>query len=296
LNRESGGIEGLLRNSGPVDEPSFQYEIAQFFEQNRLWRQAAQHTLRTLSYSPNEPVVQNFLANVYLHSGQPERALNVIKTIRASRTAATTPPEVAVETIRTEAAAYFAKNDFAAAEKLLKDAVIRYPEQNGSYDGLASFYSTRADILRLEGKAAEADASLSNSLRVIEQQVQQQPQSPAAHFNLGNRCVALKNFDCAVRAFTRVLELDPKNRAALINRAIVNLQASRLDAAQADYEKLLDITRTEFRVYYGLAEIAYQKKNWSAARGHYEKYLEYAPPDSAESKFVQSRLAELKKK
>jgi tetratricopeptide (TPR) repeat protein len=296
LKFESGGFEGLLRNNGPVDEPAFRFEMAQFFAQNRLWRQAAQFTLRTLSYTPNEPVVQNFLANVYLHSGQPERTLNVIKTIRTSRTGATTPPEVAVETIRTEAAAHFAQNDFTTAEKLLKDAVIRYPEQNGSFEGLSSFYGTRSEVLRREGKTAEADASLSNSLRVIEQQVEQQPQNPAAHFNLGNRCLAVKNFDCAVRAFTRVLELDPQNKAALINRGIVNLQAGRLDTAQADYEKLLEITKTEFRVYFGLAEIAYRKKNWDAARQNYEKYLEYAPADSAESSFVRSRLAEVKKR
>ncbi|HMJ89008.1 MAG TPA: tetratricopeptide repeat protein, partial [Candidatus Acidoferrum sp.] len=275
LQLEPGGIEGLLNNSGPIDESSFRFEIAQFFSRNGLWRQAAQQALRAISYAPDDAVLQNGLAKIYLHSAQPDRALNVIKTIRASRSPATADPAMVVETIRAEAAAYFSKEDFAAAEKILKDAVTRYPEQNGSFEGLASFYSSRAEVLRQSGKQAEANVALTNALRISEQQVQQQPNNPAAYFNLGNSCIQLKLYSRAGEAFGRVLEFEPKNFAAALNRAISYFQGGKLDEAQQAYEKVLDATRTEFRVYYGLAEIAYQKKDWKAARGYYENYLKY---------------------
>jgi tetratricopeptide (TPR) repeat protein len=93
------------------------------------------------------------------------------------------------------------------------------------------------------------------------------------------------------------MELDPKNFAALLNRAIANLQSDRLDDAQRDYEKLLtSFTATSFRVYYGLATVAYKKGDWARARQHYKSYLMYAPANSDEAQEVKKRLTELKKK
>ncbi len=296
LKLQSGGVDGLLNHGGPVDEPSFRFEIAQYLAQNGLWRQASQNALRAISFAPDDVILQNALANIYLHSGQPDRTLAVVKQIRSGRTAATTPAPVAVDIVRTEAAAYFAKDDFATAEKLLKDAVIRYPEQDGGFQGLSALYLSRADNLRRGGKTTEADSALLSALRIAEQQVQQQPNSPGAHFNLGNLSMQFTNYDRAVKSFSRVIELDSKNMAALLNRGIAYLRAGKLDDAQRDYEMLLDRTRTEFRIYFGLAEIAYQKKDWRAARNYYLKYLDFAPADSAETKFVRERLAEVKKK
>ena len=174
--------------------------------------------------------------------------------------------------------------------------MIRYPEQEGGFEGLTALYISRADGLSRAGKRTEASAALASALRISEQQVQQQPNSPSAHFNMGNISMQFTNYDRAVQSFSRVVELDPKNMAALLNRGIASLRAGKLDEAQRDYETLLDRTRTEFRVYFGLAEIAYQKKDWRAARDYYLKYLEYAPAASGETKFVRDRLAEVKKK
>ena len=78
---------------------------------------------------------------------------------------------------------------------------------------------------------------------------------------------------------------------------MANLQSKKLDAAKQDYGDLLNrYTTTNYKVYYGLAEIAYQQKNWGKARDYYKEYLRYVPPQLPEVKAMRARFEEAKKK
>jgi tetratricopeptide (TPR) repeat protein len=94
------------------------------------------------------------------------------------------------------------------------------------------------------------------------------------------------------------LELQKENPGALLNRAISHLINKKLDLAKRDYDELLKrFTTTNYKVYYGLGEIAYQQKDWKAAKGYYKEYLTYAPASlTVERKIIQARLDEMKKK
>jgi len=82
-----------------------------------------------------------------------------------------------------------------------------------------------------------------------------------------------------------------------MNRAVVRLQSNKLDDAERDYQELLRQFTPNYRVYYGLGEIAYRKKNWRAAAAHYKDYLRYAQGAAEEEiDLIRTRLAELKKK
>jgi tetratricopeptide (TPR) repeat protein len=80
-----------------------------------------------------------------------------------------------------------------------------------------------------------------------------------------------------------------------MNRAIAQLQSDQLDAAQRDYEALQKLIPTQHRVYYGLGEIAFRRKDVPAAIKHYEAYLKHAPPDTGEeANRIVERLKQLK--
>jgi tetratricopeptide (TPR) repeat protein len=105
----------------------------------------------------------------------------------------------------------------------------------------------------------------------------------------------------AIEAFNKALKLDPNNGAAIQNRAILNLRAGHLDAAKEDYERLSSASPKSHQFLYGLAEIAYKKKDNDEAIRNYELYLKYAPTNvvgdaAAERKTVETRLKELKSK
>ncbi|MBI4658969.1 MAG: tetratricopeptide repeat protein [Verrucomicrobia bacterium] len=104
----------------------------------------------------------------------------------------------------------------------------------------------------------------------------------------------------AIRKLGRLLQLHPNDWNALRNRAIAHLHRDQLDDARRDYEKLQRQLPRYHVPYYGLAEIAYRRKDNPSAIRNYEYYLKYAPEDSTgadlakEKKMVRERLTELK--
>ena len=79
-----------------------------------------------------------------------------------------------------------------------------------------------------------------------------------------------------------------------MNRAICYFRAKQFDNAQRDYESLQKLNPTDFKIYYGLGEIAYNKEDTNAAVRNFQLYLTNSPPNNEEAKFVMARLKELK--
>jgi tetratricopeptide (TPR) repeat protein len=104
-----------------------------------------------------------------------------------------------------------------------------------------------------------------------------------------------KEYEAAIPLLDRALKIDPDNGYALINRAIANLHAGRLDDSRRDYDALSrKMVSIPHQVHYGLAEIAWRQKQAKPALKHYEDYLKVAPPDTAEHREVQQRIKRLK--
>ena len=122
-----------------------------------------------------------------------------------------------------------------------------------------------------------------------------EPNNVRALLDKGAICIQTKAYKDAVAPLDQALKLQPDNQIALMNRAIAQLQSDQLDAAQRDYVALQKLMPTQHRVYYGLGEIAFRRKDVPAAIKHYEAYLKYAAPDSGEeAKQIAERLKHLK--
>ena len=289
------GMEGLLNGCGPVAQPEFDMEFAQIFLQRELYRQAAQMVQRAIFFAPDNLLYQMALAGAELQGQRTDRALAQINRIRPLARAA--EPAMRIELDRIDAFAHYAQTNFAEAERILRGTVRNFPGEDASYNVLSQLYVTRAIELRGGGNDGAANVQLTNAIKVIDSQIAVQPQNPSAHFNRGNLLMFVYDHDRAIQEFTKVLELQKDNSAALLNRAICNLQSKKIPEAKSDYTELLTRhTTTSFQVYYGLGEIAYQQKDWKAAREHYQQYLRYAPPAAAEAQTIRKRLDEVKKK
>ena len=288
------GLDNLFNLCGPIDVPDFCMEFASLYVQSGLYREASHLIARALYYAPDEMIYLSARANVELLAGRPARALELVAPLRAR--AANAEPGLQIELERITAFAEYEQGNFSAAEKILGATVRKFPDQDYAYNVLSQLYVSQSLKLRAAGDA-QAGAPLTNALQVIAGQIKRQPQNPSARFNYGNLLMFVGDHAGSVAEFTAVIKLQKDNSAALLNRAIAQLQSKQYDAAGRDYRELLDrFTSTDFRVYYGLGEIAYQKQDWKAAKDHYAQYLKYAPAGSAEAQTIRQRLAEVKKK
>jgi tetratricopeptide (TPR) repeat protein len=128
----------------------------------------------------------------------------------------------------------------------------------------------------------------------MDQQLAISPTNLNTLVNKGVAYIRAGAFEQAIPLLTQVLAVQTNNYSALLNRAISYLRANKLEAAQRDYEVLQKAFPTTFQIYYGLAEIAWQRKDTNAAVRNYQLYLANAHANTAEAKLVSERLKELK--
>lgn len=303
-----GNVTYLFTVCGPVDEPSFLTELALTFTQNSLYRQAEQMYLRGLDYAPDDIALQLSLVNVRVLAQKAEAAIGALNEMRKQANWATTEMATRIEAARLEAMALMAKGDFAEAERLMKSLVKKNPETDATHYALSQLYTSYAEKLSDAGNVAASSAQRINALNAVEDLLKLQPTNAVAWFTCGNLAYFTGNHERAAQAFSQVLDLTGQNnKAALINRAMSNLRigmtvtnetarAAKLQLAKKDYHTYQLQFAPDYRVYFGLGEIAFAEKNWKVAREHYEEYLKAATSAKMEERqYVRDRLDELKK-
>jgi len=305
----------LLAVNGPIDDAGLCLRLGQSFASQSLFRQAALQFTRALQLQPDNVDARFSLADVLLAGQIPDKALEVAREIRARQSARPLNPTNLVELVRIEAMALFNKGETDAAEKLLIEARQQFPQNETLVDVLAQMYLTANRLTnalaaveeQLRLKPDNLDALLNKAYLCMRLEsyelasaaaaavLKKEPDNVRALLVKGAICIQTKAYQDAVAPLDQALKLQPDNQIALMNRAIARLQSDQLDAAQRDYEALQKLMPTQHRVYYGLGEIAFRRKDVPSAIKHYEAYLKYAPLDTGEeAKGIAERLKQLK--
>lgn len=277
-------IQAALSQNGPFDEPAFNQDIGVVFARGNNLRQAAQMFLRVLDLIPTNYPAQVALARTYIDLGMQEDALKMLTKIRNDHKSLSTTNQFQI--LYTEAMAHANKGDTNKAVQLLLSHERQNPNDPNLQMILSEFYF--------------AIGQYDNSQSRLEKVLQVAPNNAWALFRLGGLHMNFGRFTNAIPSFDKVLEGDPSNQAALLNRAISYLQIGDLDKSQRDYEMLESLMEEpSYKVHFGLAEIAYRRKENQEAVRQYELYLKHLPPEvsseNQERKLVEQRLAELKK-
>lgn len=96
------------------------------------------------------------------------------------------------------------------------------------------------------------------------------------YLDKGNRHLAQGQFDEAIAAYTRVIELDPEYAIAYSNRGEAYYSIGEYDEAIADYTKAIK-RDSEFWLAYYRRGLAYESKGeYEKAASDYEKVIEMA--------------------
>ena len=292
-----GQPEMFLRLSGPVDEPSNLAIYSRLFaERGGLYLQSALMLLRAGQLSAGAPEFELGAAQLMTEGRRPDLAEIVLAGLRK-----TAPkkflddPTTAVELIDVEAQAAYRLGEFPRAEKLLRDAIVRYPKENNPYATLLSFHIQNAMQALRRKETNTYSEQIAKGYQVVQSQLTAQPTNVNAWVNFGATFMRLDQHTNAIVPLTRALDLDKNNVTALMNRASSYLKLNQLNLSRQDLERIRTLLPdSPFQVFYGLGEIAMRSNQKKEALGYYEEYLKKAP-DSVEKDEIRERVKTLKK-
>lgn len=286
LGRVSPDNYGKYRNwnalttaNGPFDDISFCFEAGFQMAQNGYFRQSANQFERVRQLDPKNLIVRLQLAQIYLLNRLADRALEAIDA------PLTRPADYGLNENNSTginilaAAGHFQKDDVAAGIRLLETEVARHPDDN--------------DLLTATTQAFFNHGLYTNALRIIDHKLARTPDDHDWLFGRGYAFIQMGNYAESIKVMTRVLEIQTNDVSARFNRALASLQSDRLDAARADYQKLQAAYTNSYPVAYGLAEIAWRKKENVEALRNYRIYTANAPTNTPEYSTVRERLRQL---
>jgi tetratricopeptide (TPR) repeat protein len=274
----------VVGENGPFDEPNFCYEQGQVFVQGKLFKQAMQQFTRVTELDRTHLPVRLWLAQLYIMSRRPEEALQLVTEIRKNENIFRVDRTNVTELMFAEGSAHLANKNPAAAQLAVTKALNKFETDK---ELLPHLLDTASQMYLNFGY-------FSNALPIIDRQLQLAPENTRALVNKGFVCLQLHAYEEAIPPLTLVLKLQTNNYSALLNRAIAYLRVNQLDSARQDYQTLQKAAPSAYPVYYGLAEIAYLKKDTNAAIQNYELYLSNGSSNPEEIKLVNQRLAELR--
>jgi tetratricopeptide (TPR) repeat protein len=294
-------LEEALSENGPFDEPSFCYEQGRVFVGNSLFRQAAAQFDRVIALAPENLIARIWLSQLYVLSAMPKQALELLREVASQPELAEAARTNRAELLFVETAAHLAREDLRGAEAAVRTSLQRYPNDEGLLAIATQVFMKYGGYFdSLLGSGADTNVCISmkqgcysNALNAIEQELVLSPGNTNALVNKGFACLQVGAFEQAIAPLTKALVLDSTNYPAMLNRAIAYLRTDKLDAAQSDYEVLQKAFPTAFQINFGLAEIAWRRKDTNAAIRNYVLYRANAPTNTVEAQLVNERLREL---
>ncbi|CAF3939102.1 unnamed protein product, partial [Rotaria magnacalcarata] len=107
------------------------------------------------------------------------------------------------------------------------------------------------------------------------------PNNAFAHYNAGNILMFHGQFVEAITLFDRVLEINPRDEAALTNRAIAKVVLKQYSGARNDLEHALRISPLSAHIHIDLGQLLLTMNEPIEAEKHFTRALEIRPCDPA---------------
>ena len=271
-------LNQVLTECGPFDDPSCCYHLGLDLARGGMLRQAGQQLERIRELVPSDVSVRLMLGDLFTTCAAPDLTLKIVAEIQADPELRPLGLTNEVEVALLEARAWLAKTNRPVAQGIIYALLATHPGDAGILGRAAATFT--------------AGQSYSDALRLTDRQLQLDPNDAVALARKGNLCILIGDLTNAIPPLTLSLSLTNAYSARL-NRATAYLRTGCLDAAEVDYQDLLKAYPTAYSAFYGLGEIAWQRKDTNTAIRYYEQYASQAGADTAESMLVAARLKSL---
>lgn len=316
--------DALVQLNGPIDDPVVCLNLGRSMSAQSLVRQAITEFRRSIALSPadQQQTTRLLLAKAYSSANLFEQVFDTLREIRQAGVDHPIDPEDELLLYELEAFAMKARDQNTTAaiaflqEKLAQHRnatslvyalAMLYLEANQPDQAIDLFNRQLAEIPPNPEDPSKLESLLLNKAtlcmqlaryeeagQALRQILSRSPDHAEALLNQGALYIRTERFDQAIAPLKRLLELQPDYLAAQLNLAIALLKSGKLDEAQAQYHLLLDNLPQLYVAHFGLADIAWQQKDYATAAEHYEAYLKTAPPNTDEAREVAARLESIK--
>ncbi|XP_009885320.1 PREDICTED: tetratricopeptide repeat protein 6 [Charadrius vociferus] len=183
-------------------------------------------------------------------------------------------------------------------------AICIDPKCHAAYDGRASVclqagetfaafqdtnaalkLTTTAPLLTNRGVINQLMGYLPCAMKDYQQAISVDPSYALAYFNAANIYFHNRQFSQAYCYYSRVLELDPRNESAVLNRAITNTLLNNIEEAEEDFEKAICLCPFSAAVYFNRANFYNGLKQYELAEKDISTALSIQPNDALMYKF-----------
>lgn len=224
--------------------------------------QAETYLGKALQQSPNLPVARRMLAQVYLRSGQPQKALQTLDPLLNDK--------AGPGTLQLAAEAHLQTGDVQKAEALFQRASKLKPDDPRIRTALAlSQYG--------KGKQQEAISELES--------IASSDSGALADLALVSAHLRKKEFDKALKAVDSLEKKQPDKPLAPLLRGRILVLKKDVDGARAQFQKALSLDKLYFPAVAALAALDVASNKPAEARKHFDELLKADPGNQ------QARLA-----
>jgi tetratricopeptide (TPR) repeat protein len=264
----------ILNANGPVDEPTVLFEMGKALMQSGNVRQGIASFQRCSELVPSwtEPRVWAALGLLDLRD-----FAGALESTRELTTRAQ------AEDPNTLAKILFCRS-------LGLKGLGQTNESQAALVQFANEHRDRPDILATGVELFTQNSQFSSALVLLDQLLENDPVNLRFLAKRGWVLIELGQYAAAIETLGTVVSRSPADENARLNLAIARLGAKQYDAAQTDYEQLLNLGKKSRNALFGLAGIAWQKHETNTAVNLYQQYLSNGIPDSAQYAVAAQRL------
>ena len=297
----------LLNDCGPLDDPNYCYQLAvnDLQASPALPRQSLRQMERVEALAPGTFLLAKFtILQLMLYTKDFSGAIAKADEILSK----TVDDDTRIEVFDMLLNAQQYSNVLVKTEAVLHDTPTNVPalfykgaallQLQSMDDAQATFNRlmdvrpdniTRSQVFQLFAAAQKT----SNLLQMVDSVLKHHPDDPPSLFYKGTGLLQLQEYQDSIAPFTHLLELQPSNYLAYVDRGIAELKIQEYEASRHDYTAAINIRSNIYQAYYGLFEIAYRQKDAPEALKNGNLYLSLAPTNTDEAKLVIKRMQEL---
>ncbi|XP_064920077.1 tetratricopeptide repeat protein 6 isoform X2 [Columba livia] len=145
--------------------------------------------------------------------------------------------------------------------------------------------ATTAPLLTNRGFINHLMGHLTCAMKDYQQAISVDPNYALAYFNAANIYFQNRQFSQAYCYYSKVLQLEPRNESAIMNRAVTNTLLNNTEEAKEDFEKAICLCPFSAAVYFNRANFYNGLKQYELAEKDISTALSIQPNDALMYKF-----------